>query len=79
MHVAAWRSTYPGILPDAFLASMSVARQAAHYDRSIRAGVGVHVATASGLDWGPEGGSPRVIGFATSSPARNECLQSYCP
>ena len=36
VHVAAWRSTYPGILPDAFLANLSVPRQAAHYDHAIR-------------------------------------------
>ena len=71
VHVAAWRSTYPGILPDAYLARMSVARQAGHYERAIRAGVGVHVATASGIDFGPDGGAPRVVGFATSGPARS--------
>ena len=32
VHVAAWRSTYPGILPDRFLAGLSVSRQAAYYD-----------------------------------------------
>ena len=36
VHVAAWRSTYPGILPDDFLARLSVPRQAAHYDAAIR-------------------------------------------
>ena len=36
VHVAAWRSTYPGILPDRFLARLSVPRQAAHYDAAIR-------------------------------------------
>ena len=71
VHVAAWRSTYPGILPDDYLARLSVPRQAGHYERAIRSGVGVHVATASGLDLGPEGGSPRVVGFATSGPARS--------
>lgn len=71
VHVAAWRTTYPGILPDAYLARLSVPRQAGHYERAIRAGLGVHVATASGLDLGPEGGSPRVVGFATSGPARS--------
>ena len=29
VHVAAWRSAYPGILPDDFLARLSVPRQAA--------------------------------------------------
>ncbi len=29
VHVAAWRSAYPGILPDDYLARLSVPRQAA--------------------------------------------------
>jgi len=70
VHVAAWRSTYPGILPDSYLARMSAPRQAAHYDAMIRAGGGVHVATASGLDLGPNGGVARVVGFATGGRAR---------
>ena len=70
VHVAAWRSTYPGILPDAYLSRLSVPRQAGHYERAIRAGIGVHVATASGIDLGPDGGPPRVVGFATCGPAR---------
>jgi ribosomal protein S18 acetylase RimI-like enzyme len=71
VHVAAWRSAYPGILPDAFLARLSVSRQAVYYDRAIRNGVGVHVATASGLDLGAVGGGTRVIGFVTGGPARD--------
>ena len=70
VHVAAWRSAYPGILPDSFLARLSEPRQAAHYDGAIRAGVGVHVATASGLDLGPAGGPARIVGFVTGGPAR---------
>lgn len=70
VHVAAWRSAYPGILPDGFLARMSVPRQAAHYDGAIRSSVGVHVATASGLDLGPTGGPSRIIGFVTGGPAQ---------
>ena len=70
VHVAAWRSTYPGILPDAFLAKMSVSRQAAHYDAAIRGGTGVLVATASGADV-PAGSGPRIIGFTTSGRARH--------
>lgn len=77
VHVAAWRSAYPGILPDAFLARLSVARQAFHYDRAIRAGVGVHVATASGLDLGPEGGGPRVVGFVSGGPAREGDMNGF--
>src|ERR1700722_5779989 len=70
VHVAAWRSTYPGILPDTFLARMSVSRQAAFYDAAIRGGTGVTVATASGADV-PAGSGPRVIGFTTAGRARH--------
>ncbi len=70
VHVAAWRSSYPGILPDAFLAKLSVSRQAAHYDAAIRGGTGVMVATASGTDV-PSGSGPRIIGFTTSGRARH--------
>jgi len=69
VHVAAWRSTYPGILPDAFLARLSVPRQAAHYDHAIRSGVAVYVATVSGQESLPNTG-PRVVGFATGACAR---------
>ena len=69
VHVAAWQSAYAGILPSAYLARISMARQAAHYDAAIRSGGGVHVAVASGVDV-PEGSPPRLVGFATSGPAR---------
>ena len=74
VHVAAWRSAYPGILPDAYLAHLSAPRQAIHYDRAIRGGAGVHVATASGLDLGAVGGTARVVGFATAGPPRGEVI-----
>ncbi len=73
VHVAAWRSTYPGILPDRFLARLSVARQTAHYDAAIRAGVGVHVATASGGglgDGNADGRTAKVVGFVSGGPSR---------
>ncbi|MDR3531107.1 MAG: GNAT family N-acetyltransferase [Rhodopila sp.] len=70
VHVAAWRSTYPGILPDMFLAKLSVSRQAAHYEAAIRGGTGVMVATASGPDV-PAGSGPRIIGFTTAGRARH--------
>ena len=67
VHVSAWRSAYPGVLPDAFLAKLSVARQAGHYDRAIRIGLGVHVAAVSGLA-GPDSPSTAspIVGFTTA-------------
>jgi ribosomal protein S18 acetylase RimI-like enzyme len=72
VHVAAWRSAYPGILPDQFLSRLSVPRQAAYYDNAIRGGVGVHVATVSGADLeaAERPGGARVVGFVTGAPAR---------
>src|SRR5262249_58735731 len=70
VHVAAWRSTYPGILPDSFLARLSVPRQAAHYDAAIRSSpTGVFVAAASGEDV-PAGSGSRIVGFSTPGRAR---------
>lgn len=66
VHVTAWRSAYPGILPADYLAGLSLTRQAAQYDRAIRAGVGVHVATALS--------PPRIVGFATAARARRSAL-----
>jgi GNAT superfamily N-acetyltransferase len=68
--VAAWRSAYPGILPDHFLARLSIPRQAAHYDAAIRsASTGVFVAAASGNDV-PQGSGSRIVGFTTAGRAR---------
>jgi GNAT superfamily N-acetyltransferase len=64
VHVAAWRSAYPGVLPDQFLAKMSIPRQAAFYERAIRLGAGVHVATEQN----------RIVGFSTARRTRHNSL-----
>lgn len=69
VHVASWRSTYPGILPDRFLSGLSIPRQAAHYDQAIRSAAAVFVAIASGPDL-PAGNTPRLVGFATAGRSR---------
>ena len=66
IHVAAWRSTYAGILKNEYLARLSATRQAAGYGRAIVGGAGVFVALAPGA-----GGVPRVVGFATAGRARS--------
>ncbi len=68
VHVASWRSAYANVLPDNFLTNLSVARQAAHYDRSIRMGLAVHVAALSGPEFPP---GPPVVGFTSARRARN--------
>lgn len=69
VHVAAWRSAYAGILPDGFLARLSVPRQASHYDAAIRSGAPVYVATVTGQE-ALSGTAPRVVGFATGGRGR---------
>lgn len=71
VHVAAWRSTYPGLLPDHFLAGLSVSRKAAQLDRQIRAGAGVYVAVASAAET-PGTSTPRLVGYTTVGRARGE-------
>jgi GNAT superfamily N-acetyltransferase len=67
VHVAAWRSAYPGLLPDAYLAGLSPTRLAIQYREAIAAGAVVMVAAASGR-------GPRIVGFATAGPARRPGL-----
>jgi ribosomal protein S18 acetylase RimI-like enzyme len=56
VHVASWRSTYAGILPETYLAGMSVNRQASGYERMMRWGTGVFVAEMD----------RQVVGFTTA-------------
>lgn len=60
VHVSAWRSAYAGILPDDYLARLSLPRQAFLYDAGIRARGGVFVAIGEG----------DVVGFITAGRAR---------
>ena len=69
VHVAAWRNAYAGILPNDYLSSLSMPRQAAQYDATIRTGGGVYVAIAAG-----PGAKAGVVGFATVGRARSRGL-----
>lgn len=60
VHVAAWRSAYAGILPDAYLAQLSVQRQSHYYWAGLEAGHSAWVAEGDGA----------VVGFATAGRAR---------
>lgn len=69
VHLAAWRSTYAGVLPEAYLTGMSAARESLGYERSIMERRGGHagfVAIADGHEI-PGGG---VIGFITGGMSR---------
>lgn len=70
IHAAVWRSTYAGILPDAYLAGLSAQRLAGFYQRAVldrREGHAVFVAVAGGLE-APDGAT--VVGFASGGRAR---------
>jgi GNAT superfamily N-acetyltransferase len=67
VHVAAWRSAYPGILPDDYLARLSPTRMALQYRAAIAAGTTVMVAASRGQ-------GPRIVGFTTAGPPRTPGL-----
>jgi GNAT superfamily N-acetyltransferase len=75
IHAAVWRSSYAGILPQAYLAALSADRLAGFYQRAIldrREGHAVFVAVAGGAE-APSGGPVAgggVVGFASGGRAR---------
>lgn len=69
VHVATWRSAYANVLPDDYLASLSIRRLAQQYEHGIRLGMGLHVASCYG-----EPGAPPVLGFSSSSRCRENSL-----
>jgi ribosomal protein S18 acetylase RimI-like enzyme len=71
VHLASWRSTYAGVLPDHYLANLSVSREAAIYELGLverRGGHAGFVAIADASEWPEAGGG--VVGFATGGLAR---------
>ncbi len=58
VHVSTWRTTYPGVLPDAYLAKLSESRLTPQYDRAIRSGAGLHVAC--------DVNTTRIFGFSSA-------------
>lgn len=62
-HVAAWRETYRGLLPDAFLAGMSEVRHARRFRRELEQ-PGPHDVTLAALN--PDG----LLGYVSGGPSR---------
>jgi GNAT superfamily N-acetyltransferase len=69
VHVATWRSAYANVLPDAYLAGLSVTQMTNYYEHSIRLGLGVHVAVAYGT-----AKQRIVLGFSSACRSRNTRL-----
>ena len=73
VHLAAWRSTYAGILPEAYLTSLSAARESLDYERAIlerRGGHAGFVALADSQEI--QGGG--IIGFITGGMSRRPAI-----
>ncbi|MDJ0388217.1 GNAT family N-acetyltransferase [Roseomonas sp. E05] len=76
VHIACWRSTYPGLLPDAYLAGLSLPRIAGGYHRSLverQNGEALFVAVLPPQQQEEEE-VPRVVGFASCRRARRRGL-----
>ncbi|HWL81581.1 MAG TPA: GNAT family N-acetyltransferase [Roseomonas sp.] len=74
VHIASWRSTYPGLLPDAYLAGLSLPRIAGGYYRSLverQNGEALFVAVVPPQL--PEE-VPQVVGFTSCRRARRRGL-----
>jgi GNAT superfamily N-acetyltransferase len=69
VHAATWRNAYAGVLPDKFLAQLSVAHLSSQYDRMIHMGLGVHIAVITKPFM-----NPAIVGFTTARRCRNTAL-----
>ncbi|UPY35779.1 GNAT family N-acetyltransferase [Sediminicoccus sp. KRV36] len=73
VHLATWRSTYAGVLPEAYLTSLSAHQESLGYERGIlerRGGHAGFVAIADGQEM-PGGG---IIGFITGGMSRRQAI-----
>ena len=69
VHVETWRATYAGIVPDAYLVSMTESKQALQWNNTIRRAVAPEaVLTAESAD--VPGG--RIVGFGSCGRARGQ-------
>jgi len=73
VHLACWRGTYAGVLPDDYLAGLSLAREAEGYARAMILRRGGHAGFVAVAD-GNEAAGSGVVGFATGGLARREGL-----
>lgn len=73
IHVDTWRSTYAGILPDAYLVEMNVERQRRMWRQLLRGGSRGHDVLVTEL------ADSEVVGFASCGPARRSALPRRAP
>ena len=73
VHVETWRSAYAGVLPDAYLVSMSCERRLAHWRQTLTVGRHREPVLVA------EDGAAEVIGFASFGAARRSGLPVDLP
>ncbi len=74
VHVATWRSAYPGLLPDAYLAGLSTPRLTQFY-RRLLADRGGNAAVFVAMAEPESGGGPaRLVGFSGCGRARRSLM-----
>ena len=69
VHVETWRAAYAGIVPDAYLVSMTESRQALQWNHTIRRAVAPEVVLAAES---PELPGGRIVGFGSCGRARGQ-------
>ena len=65
VHVASWRTTYPGLVPDAVLANLSEARRATQWSHTLSDPQCVECVFVATDDAG------QIVGFASGGPTRS--------
>ena len=73
VHLAAWRSTYAGILPETYLAGLSAERESLDYERGILQRRGGHAGFVAIAD-GQEIAGGGVVGFITGGMSRRPAI-----
>ena len=73
IHVETWRSTYAGIIPDAYLVRMNVAQQRRMWRQLLHGGGRGHDVFVAEL------GDGEVVGFASCGPARRSAMPRRAP
>lgn len=78
VHVASWRTTYRGIVPDAFLAQLSVEQRTQRWMETLAAGVeSIYVAEEGSTGGGKGTGGGHIVGFASGGAQRDSDIPDY--
>ncbi len=73
VHLAAWRSTYAGVLPEAYLTTLSASQESLGYERAILERRGGHAGFVAIAD-GQEASGPGLVGFVTGGMSRRPTI-----